>query len=47
MNEYTYFEEAYSDEKRQCVIKYNKEEDRYGLLEVTEEKLEEEMKQYI
>lgn len=44
MNEYTYFEEAYSDEKRKCVIKYDKAQDRYGLLEVTEEKLEEEKK---
>ena len=44
LNEHTYFEEVYSDEERKCVIKYNKEQDRYGLLEVTAEKLEQEKK---
>ena len=42
LNKHTYFEEVYSDEERKCVITYNKEQDRYGLLEVTAEKLEQE-----
>ena len=44
MSEHTYYEEAYNDEEKKCVIKYDKEQDRYGLLEITEEKLEEEKK---
>ena len=41
IDNYTYYEELYSDEERNCVIKYEKEEDKYGLYEVGNEKLEE------
>ena len=40
MDEHTYYEEYYSDDKKKCVIKYDKTHDKYGLLDVTDEKLE-------
>ena len=39
--ENTYFEEYNSDEEKKCIIKYEKEEDKYGILEITDEKIEE------
>lgn len=41
MNDHTYYEEYYSDDKKRCVVKYEKEQDKYGLLDVTDEKIEE------
>ena len=38
--ENTYFEENNSDEEKKCIIKYEKKEDKYGILEITDEKLE-------
>jgi len=40
MNEHTYYEEFYSDEEKVCIIKYEKEQDKYGLYDVSKEKLE-------
>ena len=39
--ENTYFEEYNSDEEKKCIIKYEKEQDKYGILEITDEKIEE------
>ena len=44
INEHTYYKEDYSDEERKCVIKYDKKKDKYGILEVTDEKLKQENK---
>ena len=44
INDHTYYQEDYSDEERKCVIKYDKKQDKYGILEVTDEKLKEEKK---
>ena len=41
INGQTYYEELYSDEEKICIIKYEKEQDKYGLYEVSKEKLEE------
>ena len=35
------FEENNSDEEKRCIIKYEKKQDKYGILEITNEKLEE------
>ena len=40
MNEHTYYEEFYSDEEKVCIIKYEKEQDKYGLYDISKEKLE-------
>ena len=44
INNHTYYQEDYSDEERKCVIKYDKKQDKYGILEVTDKKLKEEKK---
>ena len=41
INGQTYYEELYSDEEKICIIKYEKEQDKYGLYDVSKEKLEE------
>ena len=41
ITENTYFEEYNNDENKKCIIKYEKEEDKYGILEITDKKLEE------
>ena len=38
--ENTYFEENNNDDEKKCIIKYEKKEDKYGILEITDEKLE-------
>ena len=41
INGQTYYEELYSDEEKICIIKYEKEQDKYGIYDVSKEKLEE------
>ena len=41
MDNYIYYEELYTDEEKMCIIKYEKEADKYGLYDVSKEKLEE------
>ncbi len=41
ITENTYFEECNNDEPRNCIIKYEKDIDKFGILEVTEKNLEE------
>lgn len=41
MDDNIYYEDFYSDEKNKCILKYEKEQDKYGILEVKDEKLEE------
>ena len=41
MDDNIYYEDFYSDEKKKYVIKYEKEQDKYGLLEIEDKKLEE------
>ena len=41
MDDNIYYEDFYSDEKKKCILKYEKEQDKYGILELKDEKLEE------
>ncbi len=41
MDDNIYYEDFYSDEKKKCIIKYEKDKDKYGLLEIEDKKLEE------
>ena len=40
IDKHTYYEESYSDEEKRCIIKYEKDQDKYGLLDITAEELE-------
>jgi len=40
-DENIYFEEFHNDESNKCVIKYIKEEDRFGLMDISNDKIEE------
>ena len=41
MDDNIYYEDFYSDEKKKYILKYEKEQDKYGILELKDEKLEE------
>ena len=41
MDDNIYYEDFYSDEKKKCILKYEKEQDKYGILELKDKKLEE------
>ena len=40
MNKHTYYEESYSDEEKRCIINYDKDNDKYGLYDLSQEKIE-------
>lgn len=40
IDKHTYYEESYSDKEKRCIIKYEKDQDKYGLLDITTEELE-------
>ena len=40
-DENIYFEEFHNDESKKCVVQYNKDTEKYGLLDVTDERVEE------
>ena len=39
MDDNIYFEDFYSDEKKKCIINYDRSQDKYGLLEINDKKL--------
>lgn len=41
MDDNIYYQDFYSDKKKKCIIKYEKANDKYGLLEIEDKKLEE------
>ena len=41
MDNNIYYEENNNDESKKYVVKYNKDTDKYGILEISDEKLEE------